>query len=230
MKRIVIFLFIASTASLLEAQQKAEKTIMTGGFDTINVYAGIQVNVIKGDENKIILSDNNEDKSVFIYKIKNNILKLKVGIDKRLSLGNVFVDVYYTNEIDAINLYQGSKLFLKTPITQTNFNIKAQEGSSFEGKVVTEKTNIHVASGGAITVLGKTSVLDIIATTGGLCLAEELSSNQTKIQANIGAVVYAKASVLMDAKASLGAIIRAHGESKKSVYKSFLGGSIKQMK
>ena len=73
MKRIVIFLFIASTASLLEAQQKAEKTIMTGGFDTINVYAGIQVNVIKGDENKIILSDNNEDKSVFIYKIKNNL-------------------------------------------------------------------------------------------------------------------------------------------------------------
>ncbi len=229
MKHILLYLLIASS-SFLKSQERNEEINMVGDFNTLNVYAGIEVNLIKSKENKIILSDKNKDFSVFGYKVKNKVLKLRVEIDKKLSLGKIFVDVYYNNEIDAVNLFQGSKLFLKTPLIQTYINIKVQEGSTFEGKVTTDKTNITVASGGSINIEGASAVLDIKATTGGVCSAEHLSSEQTKIKASIGSVVYAKASVLMDAKASTGAIIRVYGSPKKFYYKSTLFGSVKVMK
>jgi len=218
---------IASKLSNLNAQKEH---IKIGDFNSLNVYAGVDVNIIKGDENKIVLSNKNEDTSFFVYKIKNKDLKLRVSIDKKLSLREIFVDVYYKNEIDEINLFQGSTVFFKDSIAQTNLNIKAQEGSSLEGVVNTGKTSIEVASGGSVTLRGISSVVEIKASTGGICSTEELSSEQTNIKASIGSVVYAKASLLMNAKASTGSIIRVHGNPKKIIFKSSLGGSIKQMK
>jgi len=227
MKYFLLFLLTTSTFSILKAQ---ENHILIGDYNSLMVYAGIEVNFIKGEDNKIILSHKNEDTSVFVYKIKNKVLKLKVAIDKKLSLGNIFVDVYYKNEIDEINLFQGSTVLFQDSISQTNLKIKAQEGSLLEGIVNTGKTSIEVASGGSVSLKGRSSVVEIKASTGGICLAEELSSKQTKIQASIGSVVYAKSSLLMDAKASTGAIIRVHGNPKKLILKTSLGGSIKQMK
>ena len=86
MKRILLFLFIATLLFPLQAQEKKETTSVLGDFSTISVYAGIEVNLIKSKENKIVLSDKNDDTSVFGYKIKNNTLKLRAGIDKKLSL------------------------------------------------------------------------------------------------------------------------------------------------
>ena len=229
MKNLLFFLFITSF-SFLKSQEATEEISMIGDFNTLNVYAGIEVTLIKGKENKIILSSKNKDTSVFGYKMKNKVLKLRVGIDKKLSLGKIFVEIYYNNELDKINLFQGSELLLKTPLIQTSLDIKVQEGSSFVGEVTTEKTNIIVASGGDVSIEGESAVLDIKATTGGVCSAEDLASEQTNIKASVGAVVYAKASVLMNASASTGAIIRVHGSPKKFYYKSTLFGSVKVMK
>tara|TARA_B110000444_G_scaffold78899_1_gene74600 strand:- start:48455 stop:49147 length:693 start_codon:yes stop_codon:yes gene_type:complete len=229
MKRLLITLLVLTSLQVINAQEQYSETTLLGDFKTLIVYAGIEVNLIKGDDNKIVISDNNLDRSTFGYKIKNKVLKLKSGIDKKLSLGKIFVDVYYKSEIDEIKLFQGSKLLLKDTITQTNLNIKVKEGSSLEGYVVTEKIKIEVASGGSVTLTGNSLVVEIIANTGGICSTEELESEQTKITANIGSVVYSKSSVLMDIKSTTGSIVRVYGKPKKLITKTLLGGSIKQM-
>jgi hypothetical protein len=146
MKRILLFLFTSTLLFPLQAQEKIETISVLGDFSTISVYAGIEVNLIKSKENKIVLSDKNEDTSVFGYKIKNNNLKLRAGIDKKLSLGNIFVDVYYRNDIDELKLFQGSKVFLKDTINQTNLKIKVKEGSLLVGIVNTDRATVEVFS------------------------------------------------------------------------------------
>ena len=95
MKHIIFFLTIIFSSSLIA--QKNNR-IDIGNFDKINTYAGIDLNIIKAKENKILLSPRNKDNSIFIYKVKNGVLKLKVGLDKKLRLGNIMVDLYYKNE------------------------------------------------------------------------------------------------------------------------------------
>lgn len=227
MKHIIFFLTIIFSSSLIA--QKNNR-IDIGNFDKINTYAGIDLNIIKAKENKILLSPRNKDNSIFIYKVKNGVLKLKVGLDKKLRLGNIMVDLYYKNEIHGINLYQGSNAILKDTLNQTNLNVKVNEGGSFKGNISNEKINIQISSGGSVLLNGKTSVAYIRANTGGICLVEELSTKQTTIRANTGSIVYANASVLIDAKASTGAIIRVHGNPIKTISKTTLGGSIIKMK
>ena len=230
MKHILLFLFMATLLFPLQAQEKTETISVLGDFNSISVYAGIEVNLIKSKENKIVLSDKNDDTSVFGYKIKNNTLKLRAGIDKKLSLGNIFVDVYYRNDIDELKLFQGSKVFLKDTINQTNLKIKVKEGSLLVGIVNTERSTIEVFSGGSVSIKGESSVVEIKSSTGGICSAEELSSKQTIIHASIGSVVHSTASTLMHANATTGAIIRVYGSPKKLITNTRLGGSIKYIK
>ena len=228
MKRIIIYLTIIVFSGHVIAQKN--NRIDIGDFEKINTYAGIELNIIKAKENKIILSSRNKDNSIFIYKIKNGILKLKVGLDKKLRLGNIKVDLYYKNEIHGINLYQGSNAILEDTLNQTNLNVKVNEGSSFKGKINNKKLNIQISSGGEVLLSGKSSVSYIQANTGGVCFVEEVSTEQTTIRANTGSIVHANATVLIDAKASTGAIIRVHGNPIKTISKTALGGSIIKMK
>ena len=230
MKQIFLFLITCSTFSFLQSQEKNETIIVTGDFSIISVYAGIEVNLIRGKENKIVLlNDKSDDASTFGYKIKNNTLKLRTEIDKKLSLGNILVDLYYRNDIEELKLFQGSKAFLKDSIKQTNFIIKVKEASSLQGLIVTDKTTIVVATGGKVSLEGYSSVIQIKATTGGICSVEELSSKQTNINASIGSLVHATSTTLMEVEASTGAIVRVHGSPEKLITKTMLGGKIKQI-
>ena len=160
---------------------------------------------------------------------ENNTLKLRAPIDNKLSLGNVFVDLYYKNDIEELKLFQGSKAILKEPVNQTNLIVNVKEGSYLEGSVMTEKTTILVATGGRVVLTGESSVVQIKATTGGVCSIEELASQQTNINASIGSVVHATSDVLMEAEASTGAIIRVYGSPEKIITKTMLGGRIKRI-
>lgn len=224
----ILFTFI--TVSFLHSQTEKETLTIPGDFSFISVYSGIEVNLIRGDENKIVvIEQKSDDTSTFGYKIKNRTLKLRASIDKKLSLGNVFVDLYYKNDIEQLKLFQGSKAIIKEPVNQTNFIINAKEGSLLKGSVITEKTSIVVATGGKVVLAGESSVLQIKATSGGICSVEELVSKQTNINASIGSVVHATSNLLMEAEASTGAIIRVHGNPEKLITKTILGGRVKRI-
>lgn len=230
MKFFFNILFTFTTALFLHSQTENGTLTIPGDFNFISVYSGIEVNLIRGDENKIVLiEEKSDDTSTFGYKIKNRTLKLRASLDKKLSLGNVYVDLYYKNEIEELKLFQGSKAIIKEPVIQTNFKINAKEGSFLEGSVITEKTTIEVATGGKVVLAGESSVLQIKATTGGICSVEDIVSKQTNINASIGSVVHASSNLLMEAEASTGAIIRVHGNPEKLITKTVLGGRIKRI-
>ena len=121
MNQIKFFIIIISF-SFINAQQERE-TIILGDYNSIYVYQGIEVDLIKSDINKISLESSNVDPLVFGYKIKNGILKLRQTLDKNLSIGKVKVTIYNKSSIETIKLFQGSTMKIKNPLIQTNVEI-----------------------------------------------------------------------------------------------------------
>ena len=199
-------------------------------FTALFLYAKATLLKGAGASNKIVLTSNNKDASTFGYKIKNGVLKLRQGLDRKLSIDKVYVNLYSNKSIEEIKLFQGAILKAKDTLVQTSIKIKVQEGSSFEAVLDTEKTSVTVFSGGSVDLKGQTTVVEINASTGGVCTSEELFSKQAKVKASIGSLVYVRASLLFDAKASTGSTVRVYEKPKKTLTKTSLGGKIIMMK
>lgn len=222
---IIIFVLISFS---LRGQN--DTISMLGEFNVLSVYSGVEVDIIKGEENKIVFnSENDLDNTTFGYKIKDKVLKLRVGIDKNLSLGNISVTLFYKDDLDEIKLFQGSKAKLIDTLIQTNVKIKVQEGSLFEGNLNTDKSTLEVFSGATANISGVTSVLEIKSSTGGICLAENFIANQSNVKASIGSIVYVNSSLIMDVRSTTGSIIRVYGNPEKLIGKTALGGKIKSI-
>ena len=228
MKQIKFFIIIISF-SFMNAQQERE-IIIPGDYNSIYAYQGIEVNLIKSDTNKIILEPSNEDHSVFEYRIKNGILKLRQSLDKNLSIEKVKVTIHNESLIETIKLFQGSTMKIKNPLIQTSVEVKVQEGSSLEGCIKADKIRVEVFSGGSANLKGETSISEIIVSTGGIFSGEELFSKQLKIKASIGSLAYVSSTVLMEAKVSMGSTVRVFGQPKKIIQKTSFGGKIINMK
>ena len=228
MNQIKFFIIIISF-SFINAQQERE-TIILGDYNSIYVYQGIEVDLIKSDINKISLESSNVDPLVFGYKIKNGILKLRQTLDKNLSIGKVKVTIYNKSSIETIKLFQGSTMKIKNPLIQTNVEIKVQEGSSLNGCIKVDKILVEVFSGGSADLKGETTICEIISSTGGIFSGEELFSKQLKVKSSFGSLAYVRSSVLMEANASIGSTVRVYGQPKKIIQKTSFGGKIIRMK
>ena len=61
MKFFFNILFTFTTALFLHSQTKNGTLTIPGDFNFISVYSGIEVNLIRGDENKIVLIEEKGD-------------------------------------------------------------------------------------------------------------------------------------------------------------------------
>ena len=65
-----------------------------GDFQEIKVYDLIEVNLIKSDDNRIVIKGHNVYDITFVNK--NGVLKLRMELEKKFQGEDTFVEVYYT--------------------------------------------------------------------------------------------------------------------------------------
>lgn len=222
MKYLFPFLFILS--STLNAQ---EKTISISPFLGINVYSGIHVKLIPSNENKMIISGENIETVVFT--LKKDVLKIKHSLDQLLSPSNTYIELYFTEKLDAIKTYQGSKLTSRAKIETTSIQIKAHEGSSQELHLLAQKVESNVNSGAILNLQGIATNHQISILGGGICEAETLFTEQTNVKVTAGGVAYIHATELLEASVSGGGTVRVYGQPTKLIKKKVISGSIIEM-
>ena len=93
MKKIYIITLL--TSATLFSQTELTKTL--GEFSELKVYDLINVELFKGEEDKIIISGKNT-KDVSVVQ-RNNILKIKMKINKKFKGAETKVKIYYTHII-----------------------------------------------------------------------------------------------------------------------------------
>lgn len=230
-----IFCFFLILPFFINAQEEnqineatQDREVLVNDFINIKVYSGIEVKLIPSDENKLVISG--EDNVSVVTKIKRKTLKIRHSLEHILNPTFTYVELYHKAILDEISLYQGSDLSSDKTYNQTSISLKVQEGSSMSLVFQGEKISSLVSTGGQLFLSGKVTNHQTVVNSGGACEAETLISEQTKASVTAGGLSYVNASKLIEAKVTAGGIIRIYGNPKKIITKKTIGGQIFEMK
>ena len=223
MKKLFFLFFLISVTTL--AQKPKEVSISP--FNGVKVYSGIHVKLIPSDTNKMVVFGDNIETVVFT--LKKDVLKIRHSIDQLLNPSTTYVELYFTEDLDALHTYQGSTLESTAEINTTSIILKAHEGSRQTLNITSEKIDSRVKSGGFLNISGKATSHRLSILGGGICEGEKLLTEQTTVKVTAGGVAYLHASELLEATVSVGGTVRIHGKHTKLIRKKVIGGTIVEM-
>src|SRR5690606_32779029 len=96
----IIFAGFLFASTVINAQ--TEKNL--GDFNKLKVYDRIEVELIKSDDNKVVVTGNNTEDVIFVNK--NGNLKIKMSLKKAFDGNLTTVQLYYKT-IDVIDVNEG---------------------------------------------------------------------------------------------------------------------------
>ena len=222
MKHIV--LLILSFSALFNAQAQVEKKL--GEFHELKVYDLIEVQLVKSDENRIVLTGKNTQDVVIVNK--NGVLKIRMNIEKSFDGNKTNATLYYTN-IDVIDANEGASIYSDDLIKQFDFKLNAQEGGSIKVNLETTYLDVKSVTGGIIETHGTVKKQNITMNTGGIYKGERLNTEETKVTIVAAGEAYVNASKLVDIKIRVGGDVYIYGNPEKVNESKAIGGRIKRM-
>ena len=111
MKYIVI-IFLLGTHTFL-GQSKIDRDL--GDFSKVAVYDGINLELVKSDENKVEITGKNTN--FVVVKNKNGDLKIRLNLERRFSGDKTKVTLFYKTLYNIIS-HEGSMSFQKTQLSR----------------------------------------------------------------------------------------------------------------
>ena len=219
MKKIVYSLLLISSIAF----SQTEKSV--GDFNKVTAFDQIDVTLISGKENKVLLTGSGSEEVELVNK--NGELKIRMPLTRLLEGDNVSATVYY-KKIDAVEANEGSRIASEAVFTATSFDIKAKEGSEIKIKLQVDRLTARVANGSTINLSGTAKNQEVLVNSGGIYNAEKLVTNQTVITVNAGGESDVYASDLVEAKVRAGGDIIIYGKPKQINQKIVAGGTIKE--
>ena len=149
MKSLVSVIIVLVSLNL-SAQSPLEKEV--GEFNEVKVYDLIEVNLIKSNENKVVIKG--EDVSDVEVINKDGKLKIRMKFNKIFNGTKTFVAVHYT-KLTIIDGNEGSFISSNELIEQDYIELKAQEGARLKIGLDVNKVDIKAVSGGVVETRGK---------------------------------------------------------------------------
>ena len=218
--KVVLLLLICAP---IFAQDKIERNL--GDFTKVKSYRGLQIELIKSDQPKIII-DGNKSSHVTV-KNDNGTLKISMDLTGTFNSDDVMVYLYYTKDLDLLDANEGSMIYSDQKITQDRLEARAQEGARIKLEFEGRKLEVMSNTGAYVNMKGNVENQDVKVNTGGIYKGERLTAQNTEVNAATGgnAEVFAVKSV--DAKANTAGIIKVHGDPEQVSSSESTGGKIK---
>ncbi|WGH74620.1 DUF2807 domain-containing protein [Tenacibaculum tangerinum] len=219
-KLAIISLFLMTfTAS---AQTTITKELES--FYQLKVYSGIDLELVKADTSKIVVTGEKADKVKI--KIEGYTLKVLLKFPETIADGKVKATLYYNEDLEVIDANEGAIITGKD-IEQEQIEIKAQEGAFINLVVNIKHLKVKSSSGAVIKLTGTTKNQTVEANLGGMYHGYKLEVAQTNIvQAGSGSKVEVQAGETLDAKVSFGGTIFYKGTPEVLRDKKVIGGVI----
>ena len=219
MKHIVI-IFLLGTFTIL-GQSKIDRNL--GDFSKVAVYDGINLELIKSDENKVEITGKNTN--FVVVKNKNGDLKIRLNLERRFSGDKTKVSLFYKTLYNIIS-HEGSNVFSKDTIKQADLNVKANTGSTLNFIVALNTLNTTSATGSTVNLSGNAEYHDCSTSTGAEIDAEKLTTTETYATSTTGGLIEVSATKELEANSKLGGIINVYEKTDKIVESISLGGVV----
>lgn len=210
--------FLLAAAQLAFAQSARN----VGEFSSLKVYDKLNITLIKSDNSRVELDQENPDVETVN---KNGELKIRMAPAKILQGGNVSVIVYYENLRD-IQASQGSTIVADHDLDSRMLTLVSNEGSVIELPVRTAKLTVKANSAGEIKLNGVADSQDVVVNAGGKYFGEKVNSENVKVTANAGGQAEVNVSGSVDATTRAGGIIDIYGNPEDRKVRNVIGGKI----
>jgi hypothetical protein len=221
MKKAVILLFFLT--GILNAQSDITKRL--GDFHEVRAYRGLNVELIKSDEPKVVITGEKADQVVI--KNVNGVLKISLTLMETFSAQEVSVHLYYAEDLDNIVANEGSVIRSDDVIEQEKVSVKAVEAGMIKLELNVNYLDVKSYTGGNVHLDGKAINQSVWVHTGGIYEADDMQSDYINISGSTGGSAKVAATKLVDATANLGASIIIKGDPKEVKKKESLGGYVK---
>lgn len=217
-----MFLFL----SCLRAQD-GDITQNLQTFTEIKVFDGISLSLIRGSENKAVISGANTSKVAVVNN--DGVLKIRMEIDKIFSGYRTFVDLYHTENLKIIDVNEDARISSDETYVQDVLDLRAQEGGQIEISCQVDQLLVKTVTGGKIMATGFSNTQDVIINTGGSYSGKTFKTKFTTITVNAGgnAEIYATDYVKANVKA--GGEITIYGDPIKMDQSTLFGGKINRV-
>lgn len=222
--KTLVKVFILFITTIISAQNPVEKTV--GDFSELKVYDLIEVELIKSNKNKVVITG--ENKEDVIINNKNGTLKIKMKLEEAYDGNETKVILYYTS-IDVIDVNEGAKVHSEDTIKQFEIDLRAQEGGKITVPVNVSYTNIKAVTGGIINASGKSKSQNISISTSGSFNGSEFKTDKTEVSIKAAGEAYVNASKIVDVKIRAGGDVYIYGDPETVNESKVLGGRIKRM-
>lgn len=224
MKYNVLFLFLLSSCMVLSQTTISKKL---GDFQKIKVYNGINLELIKSNEQKLQIKG--EKAAKVKVKNTNGILKISLKFPEINAKGKVNLKLFYNKNILVIDGNEGAIITGKK-IDQKFLEVKAQEGASISLTIQTKHLKVKSSSGGIVKLNGASKNQEVDLDLYGVYLGFDLKiSDYTTINVGTGAKAEVQAGETLNAKVSFGGSVFYKGDPEIVKNKKVAGGIIKQM-
>ena len=216
----IIYILLLFTIPVI-SQVKIDRDL--GDFSKVAVYDGINLDLVKSDENKVEITCKNT--SFVVVKNKNGDLKIRLNLERRFSGDRTKVTLYYKSLYNIIS-HEGSNIFSKDTLKQADLNVKANSGSTQNFLVNLNTLNTVAATGANINISGKVEYHDTTVSTGAEINAEKLRTTETYATSTTGGVLNVSANKELEANSKLGGIINVHEKTDKITESISVGGVV----
>lgn len=219
MKHIYFIVFFVCTQVF--SQSSVTKTL--GEFSELKVYDLINIELIKSDENKLIISGENKNDVSVIQK--NNKLKIRMKLDKMFNGKNTNVKLYYTS-IDEIDANEGVNINVKSKLKQYELKLRVQEGAQITASVDTKFLSVKSVTGGVVTTTGQTSKLNLTLRTGGIYEGSKTTAQNSSLFIKAGGEASVHTTNVLNVKIFSGGDVFVYGTPKQLKQNKLFGGRI----
>ncbi|WP_088324341.1 head GIN domain-containing protein [Polaribacter tangerinus] len=201
-----------------------------GDFSTLKVYNGIEVELIKSDDQKIEITGKKSE----MVKVKNvnNTLKLSLPFslkpEDNAAEGEVLIKLFYNKEIAILDANEGATITGKN-FDQEKVHVKAQERAFINITTITNYLTVRATSGGIIKVSGSAKNQEASVDLYGIYHGYNLvTKGNSTIKSGTGAKAEITAGETLNASVSFGGTIFYKGEPKLVKDKKVIGGIIEK--
>lgn len=223
--RTIIICFCVLLTSIAFAQNPRVKDV--GNFTEVKVFDRMKVNLIKSNEDKVVLSGEDIDYIEIINK--DGLLKIRMDFDKIFDGNKTFVEVHYT-DLHVIDGNEGAEIVSNELIEQKSISIRTQEGARVKAGLDVDNVEVRAVTGGIVEISGLANNQKIEVNTGGIFDGKELKSKITELRIQAGGEADIYATELADVKIRAGGDVNIYGNPKEVIKDNFIGGRINVMR
>lgn len=199
-------------------------------FTAIDVTGNYKITMIQGEEEKVIVVNNDIEVTSDKIIIENvgSALTIKIKGDN-FKKKDMAVTIYYKN-VYTIDAKRGSEVTLQTPLKGEVLTFNCSTGGQVKGAIEATTAKLKISSDGLMVLSGNAKLLEIDISAGGIIQAYDIVAESTAVTVKAGGTVKCTAGKKLSIKITTGGTVSYYGEPEVFEESVTLGGTITKLK